>query len=243
MKEAPTKRGRPNGTTGIPWKRRAVSEVRLYQTGARATEMLLSKAPFVRLLFELVRLLATEAADGEPPRFTREAVKCLMHAAEAFLVELFLEASRYTLHAKRVTMLAHNIALAKRYFGLPSNEQLKANAAADDAADAAAATAADATEWMESLAPEDPDNPAASPSLIGDKKMLYIYLYLYYTQYLCVCKGGGAPTEGSRWSAIGRFYFRGCLQIGRTYNREGVLQIQISFDSYSVIRSSLSWIF
>ena len=144
----------------------------MYQSGSRSTEMLLSKAPFARLLLMLVMQLAPEQAEeegagGEPLRFTRDAVECLMYAAEAFLVELFVEASLYTLHAKRVTMLTVDIELAKRYFRLPCKEQVKASAAA--AVPAAAVPAAAATDWVEGLPAEDPENSVAGASLIGDK--------------------------------------------------------------------------
>ena len=50
-------------------------------------------------------------------RFTMDAVVCLKEACEAYLVGLFKETNLCAIHAKRVTIMAKDIQLARRIRG------------------------------------------------------------------------------------------------------------------------------
>ena len=66
------------------------------------------KAPFQRAVREIAE------ARMQGVRFQAGALKALQHTNEAFLVELFEEAQRCAIHAKRVTIYPKDIRLAAR---------------------------------------------------------------------------------------------------------------------------------
>ena len=83
----------------------ALREIRRYQ---RSTDLLIPKRPFQRLIKEI-------AADfGDDYRFQSAAVAALQEAAEAFLVGLFEDVNLCALHARRVTIMPKDFALATR---------------------------------------------------------------------------------------------------------------------------------
>ena len=89
----------------------ALREIRLYQ---RSTHLLIRKAPFARLVREL---LVTRHPAGAEFRWQRAAIECLQEASEAFLVCLLSDAYLCSLHAKRVTLMPRDIQLIRRLRG------------------------------------------------------------------------------------------------------------------------------
>lgn len=82
--------------------------MRRYQ---KSTELLIRKLPFQRLVREV-------AQDFKPDlRFQASAVLALQEAAEAYLVGLFEDTNLCAIHAKRVTIMPKDIALARRIRG------------------------------------------------------------------------------------------------------------------------------
>ena len=69
-------------------------------------------APFQRLVREI-----TQSLTPIEFRFEGRALVALQHAAEAYLVNLFEDVNLCALHAKRVTIMPRDIALARRIRG------------------------------------------------------------------------------------------------------------------------------
>ena len=86
----------------------ALREIRRYQ---KSTELLLRKLPFQRL----VREIASEQQNDL--RFQASAIAALQEATEAYMVSLFEDSNLAAIHAKRVTVMNKDIALAKRLRG------------------------------------------------------------------------------------------------------------------------------
>lgn len=86
---------------------RALQEIRMYQ---RSTHLLIRKAPFARLVRELV---AYKHPDGDTYRWQKAAIECMQEAAETYLVSLLSDANLLALHAKRVTLMTKDIALIR----------------------------------------------------------------------------------------------------------------------------------
>ena len=86
----------------------ALREIRKYQKG---TELLIRKLPFQRLVREI--------AQGFRPdlRFQSSAVQAIQEAAEAYLVGLFEDTNLCAIHARRVTIMAKDMQLARRIRG------------------------------------------------------------------------------------------------------------------------------
>ncbi|KAH7415552.1 hypothetical protein KP509_14G051300 [Ceratopteris richardii] len=78
----------------------ARKEIRKYQ---KSTELLIRRLPFQRRFTDL--------------RFQSHAVLALQEAAEAYLVGLFEDTNLCAIHAKRVTIKAEDIQLARRIRG------------------------------------------------------------------------------------------------------------------------------
>lgn len=51
-------------------------------------------------------------------RWTATALQAIQHAAEAYLVKLFEETNLCAIHAKRVTIMARDMQLARRIRGI-----------------------------------------------------------------------------------------------------------------------------
>jgi histone H3 len=86
----------------------ALREIRRYQ---KSSELLIRKLPFQRL----VREIAQNHRDDL--RFQASAIAALQQAAEAYLASLFEDTNLCALHAKRVTILARDMQLARRIRG------------------------------------------------------------------------------------------------------------------------------
>jgi len=87
----------------------ALREIRKYQ---KSTELLIRKLPFQRLVREII----TNNLNLEL-RVQSTAILCLQEAAEAYLVSLFEDTNLCALHAKRVTIMTKDMALARRIRG------------------------------------------------------------------------------------------------------------------------------
>ena len=85
----------------------ALREIRRYQ---KSSDLLIRKAPFQRLVRE-ISLTLRPAGDI---RFQSTAVLAIQTAAEAYLVGLFQDTNLCAIHAKRVTIMAKDMALARR---------------------------------------------------------------------------------------------------------------------------------
>mmetsp|Transcript_163663 Transcript_163663/g.289667 ORF Transcript_163663/g.289667 Transcript_163663/m.289667 type:complete len:160 (+) Transcript_163663:84-563(+) len=86
----------------------ALREIRKYQ---KSTELLIRKAPFQRLVKELVQSQSTTI------KFQSQALLALQEAAEAYLVGLFEDTNLCCAHAKRVTIMPKDMQLARRLRG------------------------------------------------------------------------------------------------------------------------------
>ncbi len=88
----------------------ALREIRYYQ---QSTQLLIPKAPFARL----VRELTMQITDNSDIRYKSKALNALHEAAETYLVGFFEDANLLAIHAKRVTLLPKDCALAYRIRG------------------------------------------------------------------------------------------------------------------------------
>ena len=86
----------------------ALREIRKYQ---KSTELLIRKAPFQRLIREIVREFNTDM------RFQSTALLALQEASEAYLVGLFEDTNLCAIHAHRVTIMPRDMTLARRIRG------------------------------------------------------------------------------------------------------------------------------
>ena len=111
-----TKAARKNlpGTGGVKKPRRcrpgtkALRDIRKYQ---KSTDLLINKLPFQRLVREIAQEFKTDL------RFQSTAILALQEASEAYLVGLFEDTNLCAIHAKRVTIMAKDIQLARRIRG------------------------------------------------------------------------------------------------------------------------------
>ncbi len=85
-----------------------MQEIRKYQ---KTTDFLIRKIPFQRLVREVAQDWKTDL------RFAGNALLALQEAAEAFLVGLFEDTVLLAIHAKRVTIFAKDMMLARRIRG------------------------------------------------------------------------------------------------------------------------------
>ena len=92
----------------------ALREIRKYQ---KSTELLMRKLPFQRLVREVANDIAAGTRFPEGPRWQSPAVVALQDAAESYLVHLFEDSNLEAIHAKRVTIQAKDIQIARRMRG------------------------------------------------------------------------------------------------------------------------------
>ena len=86
----------------------ALREIRKYQ---KSTDLLIRKLPFQRLVKEIAGEFKTDL------RFQSNAILALQEAGEAYLVGLFEDTNLCAIHAKRVTIMAKDMQLARRIRG------------------------------------------------------------------------------------------------------------------------------
>jgi len=87
----------------------ALKEIRKYQ---KTTEMLIPRIRFQRLVREITQDISVDQL-----KFQSAALLALQEAAEAYLVGLFEDTNLCAIHAKRVTIMPKDIALARRLRG------------------------------------------------------------------------------------------------------------------------------
>lgn len=83
----------------------ALRETRCFQ---RSGDLLIRKLPFQRLVRDVAQDFCLDL------RFLSTAVLALQEAAEAYLVDLFADCTPCAIHAKRVTIMAKDMQLARR---------------------------------------------------------------------------------------------------------------------------------
>jgi histone H3 len=88
---------------------RALMQIRKYQ---KRTDLLISKLPFQKLVREIAARSTKKAV-----RFQSAALMALQEASEAYLVELFEHTNLIAIHAKRVTIMAKDMQLVRRFLG------------------------------------------------------------------------------------------------------------------------------
>ena len=81
----------------------SLREIRKYQ---KTTELLLRKAPFMRLVREIAQDFKSDL------RFTSQAIECLQTACEAFVIRRFENANKGAIHARRVTIMPKDMQLS-----------------------------------------------------------------------------------------------------------------------------------
>ena len=86
----------------------AIREIKRYQ---KSTQFLFPLQPFQRLVREICSGLKKQV------RFTSQALQALRATAESFVVGLFEDANLCAVHARRVTVMQKDIALARRLRG------------------------------------------------------------------------------------------------------------------------------
>ena len=87
----------------------ALREIRRYQ---KSTNLLLRKAPFQRLVREVMQDLKKSDL-----RCQSTAILALQEASESYLISMFEDANLCAIHAKRVTLMPKDIQLARRIRG------------------------------------------------------------------------------------------------------------------------------
>ncbi len=80
----------------------------------RTTHLLMRKAPFARLIREL---LIKHHPYGAEFRWQRAAIECLQEASEAYIISFLSDAYLCALHAKRVTLMPRDMVLIRRLRG------------------------------------------------------------------------------------------------------------------------------
>ena len=83
----------------------ALREIQWYQ---KSTDLLIRRAPFQRVMYEIVRSFRNDL------RIQAVAIKGLQEAAEAYLVGLFEDSNLCAIHAKRVTIMPKDVQLTRR---------------------------------------------------------------------------------------------------------------------------------
>ncbi len=86
-------------------------QIKKYQA---STETLMRKAPFQRLVRDVA---SSHAHGGQVLRWQASALAALQEATESYIVALLADANLLALHAKRVTLFARDLALARRIRG------------------------------------------------------------------------------------------------------------------------------
>ena len=86
----------------------ALREIRKFQ---KSTDLLIRKLPFQKVVREIATQFKSDL------RFQTQAILALQEACEAYLVKLFEDTNLCAIHAKRVTIMAKDMMLAKRIRG------------------------------------------------------------------------------------------------------------------------------
>lgn len=84
---------------------KALKEIRQYQ---KSTELLLNCAPFQRLVREVAQDMGCDF------KFQRNALLCLQHAAEDYLVQMFEDTQLLAIHASRITIQSKDMCVLRK---------------------------------------------------------------------------------------------------------------------------------
>ena len=98
---------------------KALMDIKKYQ---KSTDLLIRKLPFQRLVREIFDDLSVLGGNEDRYRITRQALNGLQEASEAYMVGLFEDSNLCAIHAKRVTLQARDMQLARRIRGETINE-------------------------------------------------------------------------------------------------------------------------
>lgn len=95
----------------------ALREIRKCQN---STDLLIKRAPFQRLVREIVMDIQAfgKLQEGFGLRMQSDALMALQEASEAYLVQLFEDTNMCAIHAKRVTIMPKDMQLTLRIRGL-----------------------------------------------------------------------------------------------------------------------------
>lgn len=89
----------------------ALREIRKYQ---KSTDMLIRRAPFQRLVKEI---MAEIRGEDQAYRMQASALAAIQEASEAYMVHLFEDINHCAIHGKRVTIMPRDLALVTRIRG------------------------------------------------------------------------------------------------------------------------------
>ena len=87
----------------------ALREIRRYQC---TSKLLIRKAPFSHLVREI-----TQDLKRGVKRWTREALKALQEASEAYIIGIFEDSNLACIYSKRVTVMPKDLTLVRRIHG------------------------------------------------------------------------------------------------------------------------------
>ena len=90
---------------------RALLEIREFQ---KTTHMLINRAPFQRLVREILNDIYESQARVADFRWQASAIEAMQEASEDYLVGLFEDTNLCAIHAKRVTIMPKDMNLARR---------------------------------------------------------------------------------------------------------------------------------
>jgi len=111
-KKITTKEGRSRYKPGLA----ALKEIRKYQVGY---QLLMPRLPFSRLVREITQKIVEEKNSSQKEKmesllYSKKAIEAIQEAAEHYLISLFEDAMLCSIHAKRVTLMANDLRLARR---------------------------------------------------------------------------------------------------------------------------------
>ena len=92
----------------------ALREIKKYQ---KSTDLMLRKAPFRRLVKELILEAGQDMSLTYQPRCSFSALEAIQEAAEMYLVHLFDDSNLCAIHSRRVTIMPKDLCLARRIRG------------------------------------------------------------------------------------------------------------------------------
>ena len=101
----------------------ALREIRKLQ---KSTELFVPKLPFCRIVRDLSEDFATPTMFPNGIRWQSQALLALQEAMEAYAVHLFEDSNLNGIHAKRVTVMAKDMKLARRLRGETSVKEVVA---------------------------------------------------------------------------------------------------------------------
>ncbi|XP_054283189.1 putative histone H3.3-like type 3 isoform X1 [Macrosteles quadrilineatus] len=91
---------------------RALMEIRALQ---KSTKLLIPKLPFMRLVKEII--MEMNPYGSEPLRIQTLALEALQEFAELYMTQFFEDSMLCAIHARRVTLMAKDMQLARRIRG------------------------------------------------------------------------------------------------------------------------------